>query len=106
MRRRKKIDEDEPEELDFSQFEQKEADKEEEAADDKEANDSSNKTRIPSGRKIAGQQVASLDNAPMRRRRNKIPADDEEDLDAMLSSVDGGSTQPKERKKLPNGKWQ
>ncbi|XP_065063978.1 myb-like protein X isoform X3 [Rhopilema esculentum] len=100
-RRRKKVDDDEPEELDFSQFEQKEADKEEEA---EEASNPSSKTRIPSGRQIAGQQVASLDNAPMRRRRNKIPADDEEDLDAMLSSVDGGSTQPKERKKLPNGK--
>ncbi|XP_065063976.1 zinc finger CCCH domain-containing protein 13-like isoform X1 [Rhopilema esculentum] len=98
-RRRKKVDDDEPEELDFSQFEQKEADKEEEA---EEASNPSSKTRIPSGRQIAGQQVASLDNAPMRRRRNKIPADDEEDLDAMLSSVDGGSTQPKERKKLPN----
>ena len=48
---------------------------------------------MPSGKRIAGQEVASLDSASMKgRRRNRGGEDEAEDLDAILNSVDGDDT--------------
>ena len=100
-RRRGQVD-DEEEGIDFSQFEQKpDEENGQEAANKSSNDDAASQKRVPSGKKLAGQEVASLDNASMRgRRRNRIADDEGEDLDAMLSGVGDsekrGSKQPNE----------
>ena len=89
-RRRGQVDEEE-EGIDFSQFEQKPESENEKEATTKSAGDDAKQTRVPSGKKLAEQEVASLDNASLKgRRRNRIAEDEGEDLDAMLKSTGGG----------------
>ena len=49
-------------------------------------------------------ESASLENASLRgRRRNRVADDEGEDLDAMLSSVDGGGDGGTRRKSRDGG---
>ena len=91
MRRRRGQADEEEEGIDFSQFEQKPEDESEKRTPAKSDGDDAKQMRVPSGKKLAGQEVTSLDNASLRgRRRNKVADDEGEDLDAMLNNAGGG----------------
>ncbi len=48
---------------------------------------SSNRQKIPQAKTIGSQPVGGLDSLSIRNRRKKIVHDEEEDLDALLNSV-------------------